>query len=214
MSSPIEPGRADESQAESSGIVDLLTPWLLVAFATLAAIGAIARVVGESGTRLLDRLNETTLLYLAVGAALLLLRRIKALSFGGYKLEMLEQIRERQVRQEDLLRHIMMRLLPLLLPEPERRHLVNLDRGATKNYQGGGVLQGELRHMRSVGLIRMRKDKDNQNKAIGSLRQGETFDLADFVELSPLGEQWVKTIRDVEMEGGAPAGKPADQGSA
>jgi hypothetical protein len=120
MASTQEPTREGGSLEEPPGVVDALTPWLLVGLATLAAAGAIIRAVGDSTLPWRDRLNETTLLYLAVGGALLLLRRIKALSFGGYKLEMLEQIRERQLWTEDLLKKIPSRLLRSCCPSPSR----------------------------------------------------------------------------------------------
>src|SRR5262249_37638694 len=115
MDSPTEGTLDNEAEGETPGIADAITPWFLIALAALADAGAILRVVGDGDVRLVDRLNETTLLYLAVGGALLLLKRIKTLSFCGYKLEMLEQIRERQVRTEDLLKAMISRVLPLLL---------------------------------------------------------------------------------------------------
>jgi hypothetical protein len=50
-----------------------------------------------SNTSLLDRLDETTLLYLGVAGALLLLRNVKSLAFGDYKVEFQEI---RQIAEE------------------------------------------------------------------------------------------------------------------
>jgi hypothetical protein len=205
MASAQEPNREGGSLEEPPGVVDALTPWLLVVLATLASAGAIIRAVGDSTVPWRDRLNETTLLYLAVGGALLLLRRIKALSFGGYKLEMLKQIRERQLRTEDLLKNVTSRLLPLLLPKPEQNHLLNLDAGRTDPYEGGTPLQAELRRLVAAQLLQ-KKDAH-----ISSLKQGVHFDLADYVELTPLGRQWVKSIRENEAAGSPAVGRPAQQ---
>jgi hypothetical protein len=207
VDSPNESTRDDNSQTLSSRILDSwIIPFYLVALATLAAAGAFLRVFGSGGTGLVDRLNETTLLYLAVGGALLLLNRIKTLSFGSYKLEMLEQIRERQVRTEDLLKNVTSKLLPLLLPEAERSHLMNLDRGHTNGYTGGDPVQAELRRLISVGLLEKKRGKH-----LSDLKSGYKFDLADYVELTPLGVQWIKTIRDIERGDQLPASQPAQE---
>jgi hypothetical protein len=213
MDSPTDGARGNEAEAESPKIADAITPWFLLALATLAVAGAILRVAADGGVRLVDRLNETTLLYLAVGGALLLLKRIKTLSFGGYKLEMLEQIRERQVRTEDLLKAMISRVLPLLLPEPERKHLLNLASGHTR-YEGGGPLQAELRRLLAAQLLEKQTDKDNRPKHISDLKQGVSFDLADYVKLTPLGAKWLESIREIETPGVPPATKSVDGGGA
>jgi len=71
---------------------DEITQWVLIGLSVLAALGAVVRVVG-SRADMLDRLDETTLIYLAVAGALLLLRRVSTLSFGSYRVEF-EQIRQ------------------------------------------------------------------------------------------------------------------------
>jgi hypothetical protein len=212
MDSSSEATRDREADAESTRIVDAITPWFLLALATLAVAGAVLRVVG-AGVHWADRLDETTLVYLAVGGALILLRRIKALSFGGYKLEMLEQIRERQIKTEDILNRILSEVLPLLLPEPERKHLINLASGHTK-YAGGGPLQAELRRLVAARLLAKKMDKDNRPKDISDLKAGVSFDLADYVSLTSLGEKWVSKIRDIETQAVPSATKPADGGRA
>lgn len=71
---------------------DAITQWILIGLSTLAGLGAVARVVG-SRADMLERLDETTLIYLAVAGTLLLLRRVSTLSFGSYKVEF-EKIRQ------------------------------------------------------------------------------------------------------------------------
>jgi hypothetical protein len=209
VDSPNESTSDNESKTESARIADAVTPWFLLGLATLAAAGAIIRVIGDGGARLVDRLDQTTLLYLAVSAALLMLRRVKTLSFGSYKLEMLEQIRERQIKTEDLLKHINSKLLPLLLPEPERNHLLNLYHEKT-DYKGGEPVQVELRRLLAAKLLKKRKDKAGKDMHISDLKKDRAFDLADYVELTPSGEEWVKFIIENEAAGSPPAGKPVD----
>ncbi|MHC4473745.1 MAG: pYEATS domain-containing protein [Planctomycetota bacterium] len=67
--------------------------WVLVVFAGLAFLGAALRMIGV-GAEVMQRLDETTLLYLAVGAALLLLQDVRSLSFGAYKVEFRERLEE------------------------------------------------------------------------------------------------------------------------
>jgi hypothetical protein len=113
--------------------------------------------------------------------------RLKIFEVSGFKLEMLEK---KQLEQEN----IISLTLPLLLPKPEQEHLLNLADGKTAGYTGGDALRAELRRLRTAGLIR-----SHPNMNIGQLEDGKTVDLAEYVALEPLGERWVKRIREVEQ---------------
>jgi hypothetical protein len=186
------------------GIVEGITPWFFVALAVLAGLGAVIRIGFAKDARLLERLDRTTLLYLGVAGGLLLLRQVKSLSFGGYKLEMIERVREKQARQEDQIEDIAL-MLPLLLPANERIHLVNLDENRTGGYKGNHALRAELRRLRSLGLIRMLPDQH-----IGYMRDNLSFDLAAYAELSDLGKRWVKRIQKIEMAEAGPDEKTVE----
>jgi len=80
-------------------------------------------------------------------------------------------------------------ILPMLIPEAERKHLLNISQGKTEGYQGRGSLRSELRHLRYMGLIRKRPDRH-----IGDLTSGNRHDLADVVELTDLGREWVAKL--------------------
>jgi hypothetical protein len=125
--------------------------------------------------------------------------RLKRVKLSGFELEVLEKVREKQALQEDQLEDIRL-ILPLLLPEAARRHLFNLDLGNTGNYQGSHILRGELRRLRSMRLVRM---KDGMQ--ISQMKDGSVCDLASFVELTPLGQRWVKRVKEIEDAEG-PAG--------
>lgn len=81
-------------------------------------------------------------------------------------------------------------LLPVLIPEAERKHLFNLADGRTNGYKGGGTVRAELRHLRSMGLIRKHTDRN-----IGDLKSDGVYDLADILELTDLGRQWVERLK-------------------
>lgn len=169
-----------------------MTPWGLVVLAALAALGALLRMFAPGTASLLERLDQTTLLYLGVAGGLLLLRQVKTFSLGQLKLEMIEKLREQQQRQEERITDIAL-ILPLLLQNKEVRHVRNLFVGRTEKYQGTGALREELRRLRSIGLISKKPDRN-----IGDLRDGMMFDLADFVELTELGRRWAHRIQEIQ----------------
>ena len=81
-------------------------------------------------------------------------------------------------------------LLPVLIPKPEQKHLLNIADGKTKGYKGRGTLRSELRHLRSMGLIKKYADRH-----IGELKSEGVYDLADIIELTDLGRQWAARLR-------------------
>lgn len=80
-------------------------------------------------------------------------------------------------------------VLPLVIPEAERKHLLNIAEGRTQGYKGRGSLRSELRHLRSMGLIQKRPGRH-----IGDLESGGVHDLAEVVELTDLGRKWVAKL--------------------
>jgi hypothetical protein len=50
-----------------------------------------------------------------------------------------------------------------------------------------------LRQLRSFELIKMRPDKH-----VGFMKDGMTFDLRDYVELTDLGKRWSKRITEID----------------
>jgi hypothetical protein len=81
-------------------------------------------------------------------------------------------------------------LLEVLIPKPEQTHLLNIANGKTKGYKGRGSLRSELRHLRSIGLI-----QKHAGRNIGELKSDDgVYDLADIVELTELGQQWVAKL--------------------
>lgn len=85
-------------------------------------------------------------------------------------------------------------MLPLLLPIAEQNHLRNLASGQTREYSGGHVVRTELRRLRSLGLVRMHRDR-----TVGQMQDGRRFDLADFIELTELGRHWLRRLQEIEV---------------
>jgi len=81
------------------------------------------------------------------------------------------------------------RLSIRLTSEAERKHLLNLGRGRTSNYQGRHSLRSELRHLRWMGLLAMKP-----GRTIGDFRENLTGDLSDYVYLTPNGKEWVEVL--------------------
>jgi hypothetical protein len=121
-----------------------------------------------------------------------LVDRFKGFEMSGFKVEMLERVRERQAEQAIQLRDLS-DMLPLLLPPSERKHLLNLALNGGSNYKGSHALRSELRRLRSFELIKMRPDKH-----VGFMKNGMIFDLRDYVELTDLGKRWSKRITEID----------------
>ncbi len=83
-------------------------------------------------------------------------------------------------------------MLTLLLQQNELEHLRNLENGKTQ-YQGNEAVCAELRKLRTLGLIRNRKDR-----AIGETAAKRTFDLKDIVELTDSGRQYLERLGEYQ----------------
>ena len=124
--------------------------------------------------------------------------RLKRLEGAGFKIEMLEKVKEKQEKQAKMLDQQVSLLddislmLPLLLPKTERNHLMNLDLGQTF-YKGRSALRSEIRRLRSIGLLEMLPGRN-----VGHMESGKDFDLADYVRLTDLGRRWVSRIKQIE----------------
>ncbi|MEM1368204.1 MAG: hypothetical protein AAGG02_09330 [Cyanobacteria bacterium P01_H01_bin.15] len=146
------------------------------------------------------------IIVLTGGIVLLLLKpniadRLKRFEGAGFKLEMLEQVKEKQDeqahvlnRQANVLDDISL-ILPLLLPKTERKHLMNLDGKKTHGYKGNSAFRSELRRLRSIGLLEM-----CSGRHVGHMKSGMEFNLADYVRLTEHGHRWVERIKQIEEQ--------------
>jgi len=171
----------------------------LIALTLLGLVGAYtyAVITGRiAATQRIDATHFVAIVVVLVVCTVLLFpgftSRIKTLELQGFKLE-LEKVRERQRRQELELEDIRL-LIPLFLPEPERKHLTDLASGNT-DITGSDRRRAELRKLTSLGLVR-RKAGIN----IGDLTDGTTRPLSELLEITPLGEQWVRRLADLDAQ--------------
>jgi hypothetical protein len=115
--------------------------------------------------------------------------RVKLVEVAGVKVEMLE-LKEQQAVQSLQLEDIKL-ILPLLLPEAERKHLLILARNPSTQYKRTSLVKEELRHLRSLGLIKMKL-----NHTVGQLP--EEFELAEHFEMTERGRRWVARYSEIE----------------
>jgi len=171
----------------------------LLAMTLLGLVGAYTYAVISGRIAAAQRIDAThfmAIVVVLVVCTVLLLpgftSRIKTLELQGFKLD-LEKVREWQRRQELELEDIRL-LIPLFLPEPERKHLTDLVSGKT-DITGSDRRRTELRKLTSLGLVRRRAGIN-----IGDLKDGTTLSLSELLEITPLGEQWVRRLAELDAQ--------------
>ncbi len=153
--------------------------------------------------RKIDAVGLALLASAAIVIALLvrpdIFARLRQVEWSGFKLD-LEKVQDAQARQASELESLR-DIIPLLLSPAERDHLVALARGEAQKIKGDHSLRTELRRLRSAGLIRMGSDPAGNKHRIAELKDGEqTYDLPNYIELTPRGERWAKRIRASEAD--------------
>jgi hypothetical protein len=187
---PNEPADS-ESTRRASLIVRYAVAAGIVLLVSAYLIALVAGFIPET-----QQIDFPALIFLlaGVGAAILvldveLLGRVRIFQVASLRIE-LDQLRRRQEVQSDRL-EVMQLLLPLLIPEAERKHLLNLHHGEGKDYLGSDILRQELRRLRYVRLI-------DSRQPVANIKDGKKIDLADFVALTPLGIRWASEIEGMQ----------------
>ena len=172
---------------------------VIVAIALLALIVAYTWGVVTGGIDAGRRIDATHMVAIVVVGlfctALLspkLLSRIKTLELKGFKLE-LDKVREWQRRQELELEDIRL-LIAVLLPDAERKHLTQLAAGGAE-VVGSDQRRTEFRKLTSLGLV---KRKPGRN--IADLKDGLAMRTTELLEITPLGEQLVRRLADLDTQ--------------
>jgi hypothetical protein len=174
--------------------------WILATLILLLVLGyTIALVTGAIKSA--DKIDAVDLGLIALGALLTvalinpqILQRIRIFELGSLRFE-LQEVRIEQDAQKVALDGIRT-VLSILLPKSEQDHLFYLLNNKASDYKGGYVMRTELRHLRSLGLIEMCRDKDGRYHVIEEMRSNMRFDLSDYVALTDLGKNSAKWISD------------------
>jgi hypothetical protein len=173
--------------------------WLVlreaVAAIVVIAVGAYVVTI-VNGTIKPDQklgIADVAVIVVGIGAATVialpqLAGSIQSINIGDLKLELREIKYHQQVQKEEIDR---IRLaLELAATDAERKHLMNLDSPRPNvTYRGDQNLKIELRHLRSLELIRSKQ-------YIGSIPDGRDFDLREFVELTQRGKDYLKSVTE------------------
>jgi hypothetical protein len=170
-----------------------------VAVVAISYLALIIRGTIEPKNRLTAaELGVVVVAALAIGVALKpgLVDRLQKFDFGGIKFELGEvkkgqiEVQKNQQEQQAVLEDVQL-ALQLLIGDNERDHLKNLHKHATSNYRVKGALRDEIRRLRAMRLLKMRK-----GKTVGSMPDNATFDLADYVELTEDGLKFVSRLNN------------------
>jgi hypothetical protein len=167
---------------------------LLIAIAVVLA--AVAYIVGLfAGWIPAQRLTgpDVGLIVVALVVASLLLRPDVLHYFSRIKLGIFEadlrDLREGQKVQGKELDDVRL-VLSLLLQREERNHLENLAKPEPASYDGNRGVRGELRRLRTLGLIENKTDRH-----IAELKDGTKRDLKTIVQLTKRGKDYLERVR-------------------
>jgi hypothetical protein len=127
-----------------------------------------------------------------------LVRDIQQFELGGFKVQLRDQLRglqETQKNQSEELDELRFALELIVTPN-ERKHLEHLAKGSHVPYDRVDSLQAELRRLRTIGLISSKRY---------IFEMPDKFDLAEWVELTDRGREYLRHWKEL----GGPPGWPA-----
>jgi len=174
--------------------------WLAVAaiVALLVPLGLVAILAGW-----VPQIPRIGLTHVATALLAILILSHLLRHPQGRDERILQDMEQRRARGGASLDDVL-QMLPHLLPESQRVHLLNLASEKTGDCQGSRVLRGELRRLCAMGLV-----QPKIGRRIRQITDGLVFDLDDYVELTPLGAEWVGCIQAIEK---AERAKERDEG--
>lgn len=170
---------------------------IAVAVATVSYVAlAISGAIKPANRLTTSEFAVVLVAALVIGAAWKpdLFDRLQKFDFAGIKVELSEvkkgQIAVQKNQQQQLAVLEDVRLaLRLLIAKNEQDHLINLFKHATNRYQVKGALRDEIRRLRAMRLVEMRGDK-----TVGGMPEKTMFDLAEYIQLTPDGLQYVSRL--------------------
>ena len=135
------------------------------------------------------------------------LSNVQEFGFGSLSVK-LKEIQDTQKDQGRNLEEIHF-ILKTLVTTSEMSHLRKLANGRATNYKLSPALVTELRRLRDVGLIQSKGREKGVKPRIGDLPSSR-FNLADYVEITPRGNEYINRIREME----APSSTSAERDGA
>lgn len=165
----------------------------LIAFVIFGIFYTTAVLIGEiTDKQKIDTIN-LGLIALVLLALLVLTRpkmfeQLSLVEVLGIKLQ-LNRVLQAQAQQQNQLEDINL-ILPLLIPQSERKHLKELGSDQRNLYQGSSSLVQELRRLRSIGLV--------TGRSIHRLETTRDFYLGDYIKLTEFGKLWLDRINQIE----------------
>jgi hypothetical protein len=186
---------ADETKTKHAKVWGFVITGLLSVIA-VGYLGAVVTGVVSKGSRL--QLPEL-FVFLIVAMVLFLVSfpqiadRVSSVKVAKVFEVELAQVRKQQSEHEIQLDSIRF-IVPLLLPEAKRHHLINLYEKKTA-YRGSKTLRTELRDMRAAQLIRSRA-----GKTVHEISDDRDVDLSNYVELTEVGTFWAKESQKLEQK--------------
>jgi hypothetical protein len=151
---------------------------------------------------------------IVIGAALIIalfqpqwMHDVQRFHLGSFRLDMQQRLQEIQDTQQDQGKNLdeIHFILVSLVTSSEMKHLKDLNRGSTANYERTTTLLAELRRLRDVGLI------EPIRKNYKFARLPGKFDLADYVRLSKRGNEYLGRVGAIAIPPSASA--PQDRAS-
>jgi hypothetical protein len=176
-----------------------LARWIVAAALCLLGAAYIAALI--TGRIPKDQKVDSTALIIlgAAGVAAFLLvspgalENLKRIKIAGFEFEM-EQLKKKQFQQQEQLELLHLVLSMVLRPE-EAKHLLNLKQYTTSGYKGGHALRTELRSLCAVRLL-----ERQPGRQIRDIKDGMSFDLTNYVNLTAAGSSMANQLEKLESE--------------
>ncbi len=143
---------------------------------------------------------------IVVGAVLIIaifqpqwMHDVQRFQLGSFRLDMQQRLQEIQDTQKDQGKNLdeIHFILVSLVTSSEMKHLKDLNRGTTADYERTPTLLAELRRLRDVGLI------EPIRKNYKFARLPANFDLADYVRLTKRGNEYLGRVGTTVIPHGA-----------
>lgn len=193
--------------------------WPIFRFAAVAMLLILAGVyIGLivtgtiSASRQISIANLVVIVVVLIIVAILIwpqvLGSVQEFGVGGLNIKLAGQVQEIKATTEGHTKDLgeIRLILQSLVTESERKHLKKLAGGTAINYKYTNALLRELRHLRDIGFIELKKDPQGNRPRIGKLPQ--TFDLGSYLAITKQGNEYIKRMDKLDASAGTSPARP------